>query len=261
MMQLMKELAPLNRVICSDDYDKAIRYLTALMPFKVLEYSSENEHNGWVIPPRWNVKQARISRGGELVYDGMRHPLALIALSTGFRGKVSLEELRRHLHYDHRYDDAIPFHFRQQFRSWQRDWGFCVPKRLYDSLEAGEYEVLINTEESEGVLRMLELTHEGTAQESIIFGANLDHPGVANDGIAGVAVGIELFRRLCGKKHKLTYKLVLTQGIIGSQYYLGMQAKERRTHIMEGLFLEMLGTDTQLALQASRDGVSNIEYA
>jgi aminopeptidase-like protein len=261
MMKILEDLVPLNRVICSRDYDRTIEYLEALLPFRLIEYSSNDEHNGWVIPPKWDVKEAKIFRGGRVLYDGMRHPLAVIALSSSFKGKVDREELKRHLHYDHRYDDSIAFHFRQLFRSWQRDWGFCVPKRFYDGLEAGDYEVLIETEESDGVLRMLELTHPGELSETIVFGANLDHPGVANDGMSGVVVGIELFRRIARKRRKWTYKLVLAQGIIGSEYYLGKQRKEDRERIMEGLFLEMLGSRTQLALQASREASSNIEYA
>ena len=34
-----------------------------------------------------------------------------------------------------------------------------------------------------------------------------------------------------------------------------------RKNILEGVFLEMLGSQTQLALQSSKDGKSNIEYA
>jgi aminopeptidase-like protein len=182
-------------------------------------------------------------------------------LSASFTGRVDVDELKRHLHFDHRYDDSIAFHFRQMFRSWQRDWGFCVPKRLHDSLTPGDYDVVIETEESDGVLRLLELTHQGELEETIVFGANLDHPGVANDGMAGVVVGIELFRQLIQRPTKFTYKLVLSQGIIGSEYYLGKQPAAQRGRIKEGVFLEMLGSATQLAFQASREGKSNIEYA
>jgi aminopeptidase-like protein len=261
MRQILEDLVPLNRVICSKGYDKTVEYLKGLLPFKEIRYSSGDEYNGWVIPPSWDVREAKITKDGRTVYDGMRHPLAVIALSAGFKGSVDRDELRKHLHYDHRYDDSIAFHFRQSYRSWQRDWGFCVPKKLYDSLTDGSYDVLIETEESEGVLRMLELTREGRIEETIVFGANLDHPGVANDGMAGVVVGMELFRRFAGRNTKFTYKLVLAQGIIGSEYYLGKQRKEDREKIMEGVFLEMLGSDTPLALQASRQGNSNIEYA
>lgn len=261
MMKLIDDLAPLNRVICSNGYDAAIAYLCDIMPFRRMVYTTDDEHNGWTIPPRWDVKGAKITRGGDLIYDGQCHPLAVMALSANFCGTVDRAELRRHLHYDHRYDDAIPFHFRQQFRSWRRDWGFCVPRTFYDGLEPGNYDVVIDTEEGEGALRMLELTHHGASNATVVFGANLDHPGVANDGLSGVAVGMELFRRLAGRPTKFTYRLVLSQGIIGSEYYLAHQSESERGKLMEGIFLEMLGSDSQLAFQASREGRTNVEHA
>ena len=260
MMKILEDLTPLNRVMCSSDYDRAIEYLLNILPFKVLEYSSKVEHNGWVIPPKWDIKEAKILKNGEVIYDGTTHPLKVVALSSRFQGKVDLFELKKHLYYDHRYGDAIPFHFRQQFRSWDRDWGFCVPKSFYDQLKPGDYEVVIETEESEGVLKILEYTHEGDLDETIVFGGNLDHPGVANDGLAGCVVGIEALRGLKDRKTKYTYKLVLVQGIIGLEFYLGKMRKSERDKIREGVFLEMLGSETQLALQNSRDGESNIEY-
>ncbi len=260
-MKMLEDLTPLNRVICSSDYDKTIDYLQGILPFKVIEYSSRSEHNGWVIPPKWEVKEAKLIKDGKTIYDGRWHPLAVIALSASFCGKVGLDELKRHLYYDHRYEDSLTFHFRQQFRSWNRDWGFCVPKTFYDSLTEGEYEVIIESVESEGVLKMLEYTHRGTLNECIAICANLDHPGVANDGLSGVVVGIELMRRLSGKTTKYTYKLVLAQGIIGSEYYLGKGNIEERDKILECICLWMLGSRTGLALQESRGACSNIEHA
>jgi aminopeptidase-like protein len=247
--------------MCSSDYDKTIDYLQGVLPFKVLEYSSRDEYNGWVIPPKWDVTEAKILKDGNVIYDGQWHALAVIALSRSFRGMVDLEELKRHLHYDHRYDDSLTFHFRQLFRSWNRDWGFCVPKNFYDGLQEGEYEVVIETEENEGVLKILEYTYRGEIDDCIVVYANLDHPGVANDGLAGSVVGIELLRRLAEKKTKYTYKLVLAQGIMGSEYYLGKGNREERGKILECVCLWMLGSRTRLALQESRGARSNIEHA
>ncbi|WP_246163577.1 DUF4910 domain-containing protein [Oryzomonas sagensis] len=261
MMEILHDLTPLNRVICSSDYDRTIEYLRKILPFRVIEYHADEEYNGWVIPPKWDVKEAKILKDGQVIYDGKWHALAVISLSQRFHGKVGLQELKRHLHYDHRYDDSITFHFRQLFRSWQREWGFCVPKTFYDGLQEGEYEVVIETEESQGSLKMLEFTHRGELGETFTFCANLDHPGVANDGLAGVVAGIELFRRLAGKNTKFTYKLVLAQGIMGTEYYLGKQDKNERGRILECACLWMLGSQTGLALQESRGADSNLEQA
>ncbi len=261
MMQLLRDLGPLNRVICSSDYDRTIEYLQKTLQFRVIECSRSDEFNGWVIPPKWDVKEAKIVRNGTTIYDGTRHPLAVIALSRSFSGTVSRDELKKHLHFDHRYPEALTFHFRQQFRSWDRDWGFCVPRKLYDALRPGDYDVVIITEESPGILRILESTHPGTLGQTIVIGANLDHPGVVNDGLSGCAVAIDVFQRLCERQTRYTYKVVLLPGIIGSEYYLGKMPPAQRALILEGLFLEMLGTTTQLALQQSRHSPSDIEMA
>lgn len=261
MDTLLRDLTPLNRVICSSDYDYTIEYLKQRLPVRELAYTAADEYNGWVIPPKWDVVESKILKDGRLAYDGTWHPMATMALSAPFRGRVTRDELQTHLHYDHRYPDAIPFHFRQLFRSWDRDWGFCVPQNLHDSLEDGYYDVVIETREEPGTLRMLEWELPGAVEDAIVFGANLDHPGVANDGLSGVAVGVALFQELAKRPLNFSYRLVLSQGIMGSEYYLGKQAKERRAKLREGVMLEMIGSPTQLALQYSRGGAGILERA
>jgi aminopeptidase-like protein len=252
MMEILRDLTPLGRAVCSLGYDQAVDYLRDVLPFRVISVPDSHRHNGWVIPPSWDVEEARISKDGQTVYDGTSHPLGVIALSKSFSGRLDLEELRRHLHYDHRYDDSIPFHYRQLFRSWERDWGFCVPKQLFDQLTPGKYEVVIRTREAPGTVKILEYKHQGSLDFSIVLGANLDHAGVANDGLAGCVVGIEILRRLVGRKTKFTYSLVLSPGIIGSELYLAGLTSEERSHLLEGIFLEMLGSATPLAVQDCR---------
>jgi aminopeptidase-like protein len=261
MMQIVRDLTPLNRAVCSLGYDQAVEYLREVLPFRLISVPDSREHNGWVIPPSWDVEEARIVKDGHTIYDGTLHPLCVIALSRGFCGTVSLDELRRHLHYDHRDEDSIPFHYRQQFRSWERDWGFCVPKRLYDQLAPGDYEVAIRTKESPGTLKILEYKHQGSLDLTIALGGNLDHAGVANDGLAGCVVGIETMRRLLGRKTRFTYSLILSPGIIGSEFYLSGLSQSERSRILEGIFLEMLGSVTPLAIQEPRRIQANTFHA
>jgi len=260
-MQILQDLTPLNRAVCSVGYDEAVEYLCDVLPFRIISVPSSREHNGWVIPPSWDVEEARIVKDGRTIYDGTVHPLCVIALSRSFCGTVSLDELRRHLHYDHRDEDSIPYHYRQQFRSWERDWGFCIPKRLFDQLAPGDYEVVIRTRETPGTLKILEYEHQGSLDFTIALGGNLDHAGVANDGLAGCVVGIETLRRLQGRKTRFTYSLVLSPGIIGSEFYLAGLSGKERSRILEGIFLEMLGSGTPLAIQESRRGQVNTFYA
>jgi len=253
MINIIKDLTPLNRVFCSRDYDKAIEYLCKILPFNVIEF--RQSCNGWAIPPKWDVKNAVIKLDGEIIFKA-EHALNVIGLSTSFSGKISLDELKKHLYYHYKYDDAIPYHYSQSYTSWQRDWGLCVTKNFYDNLNPGEYEVKIETEESEGIIKICEYTHKGKLDKTFVFAAHLDHPGMANDDLAGCAVGVELFKRL--PETKYTYKLLLVQEIIGSELYLN---KFGRQNIIESIFLEMLGSKTPLILQKSFDEDSCIEYA
>jgi aminopeptidase-like protein len=255
MLRILEDLTPLNRAVCSAGYDRAVEYLCDVLPFRVISVPDSIQHNGWVVPPSWDVEEAKIFKDGRTIYDATAHPLQVIALSTGFSGTVGLDELRRHLYYDHRNDDSIPFHYRQQFRSWNRDWGFAVPKRFFDQLTPGNYEVVIRTREGPGSVKILECRHQGTTDLTIVLGGNLDHAGVANDGLAGCVVGIEVLRRLSKRQTKLSYSLVLSPGIIGSELYLAGLADAERSRILEGVFLEMLGSDTPLAVQEPRRGM------
>jgi aminopeptidase-like protein len=258
---MLRDLTPLNRAVCARGYDQAVSYLRDVLPFEVMRFRAGTEHNGWVIPPSWDVVEASLSKAGKLVYDGMAHPVGVIGLSSEFQGRVSLEELRKHLFYDHRNLDSVPFHYRQFFRSWKRDWGFCLPRRIYDELTPGEYDVSIRTEEAPGELKVLEYVHRGHSPFVILLGGNLDHAGVANDGLAGCVVGIEVMRRLAGRKTRLSYSLVLSPGIIGSEFYLARMGQSARKDILEGYFLEMLGSDTQLAVQDSRNPLATVAHA
>ena len=261
MMEILRDLTPLNRTVCSRGYDEAVEYLMKVLPFNLIRVPATTEHNGWVIPPSWDVGEATISRGGKIVYDGTAHPLGVIALSREFKGTVPFDELRKHLHYDHRDLDSIPFHYRQQFRSWERDWGFCLPKRVYDQLTPGDYDVMIRTVEGPGEMKILEYVHPGASRHTVVLGANLDHAGVANDGLAGCAVGIEVMRRLASRQTRLSYSLVLSPGIVGSEFYLARLDPATRRDILEGVFLEMLGSGTQLAVQESRNPLATVAHA
>lgn len=254
---IVRDLYLRNRNFCSSDYDACLDYLNKLLPLKLHTFKQPDPYKGWVVPPKWDLVKALIRFQGNVIFE-VTHPLQIIGLSTSFHGTVSREELRTHLHYDHRDPNSTPYHFRQHYRPWERDWGFCVPRTFYDGLQPGLYEVEIITRESTGYLHVAEHTHVGQHPETFVFVAHLDHPGMANDDLAGVAVGVELFRRLSQKSTKFSYRLLLVQEIIGSIFYLG-QVPGARAHVLESCFLEMLGTNTELALQHSRRGDSQLE--
>lgn len=246
-----------NRNFCSSDYDACLDYFKTILPFHIHEYRCKGNDQGWVIPPKCDIIKATIAFEGREIFSA-KTPLEIIGLSAPFKGKVSLAELKRHLHYDKRFPDAVPYHFRQNYRPWDRDWGFCVTQHFYDALQEGMYDIEILTKESEGYLRVAEVVKKGKTPYGFAFVAHLDHAGMANDDLAGVAVGVDLINRLSKRETKFTYRLILVQEIIGSFFYLKYH---HDPHVIESCFLEMLGSATPLALQASHQGKSHLEHA
>jgi aminopeptidase-like protein len=252
---IIEDLWGENRTFCSSDYDKAVAYLCEILPFKIHRFEQVNPPpNGWVIPPKWDVEKATIKHDGEIIWDGTKHPLGVSGLSAPFSGTVNREELRDHLHtVDRGYknEDALPFHYKFQYRPWSRNWGFCVPRSLYNALKPGKYDIEVEIQEASGYLDVLEYSIDGVHEERFVFVTSLNHQGMANANLAGCGVGIELFQQLQKRQTKFSYSLIILQPVIGSEYYLRSLTESQQSKILGALFVGMQGSDTSLALQRS----------
>lgn len=253
--KIIEDLWLKNRNFCSKDYDACLEYFQKIIPCQIYEYRADKHDQGWEIPPKVDIIEGTIYFQGLEIFSADT-PLQIIGLSAPFQGTIPLAELKKHLYCDKRFPEATPYHFRQNYRPWERDWGFCVPQNFYNSLQEGMYTINIKIEESPGYLRVAEFVKQGRNPYGFAFVAHLDHGGMANDDLAGVAVGVDLFNRLFKQDTKFTYRLILVQEIIGSFFYLKY---DKSPNILESCFLEMLGSKTRLALQASSKGKSYLE--
>ena len=232
MMEILRDLTPLNRAVCSLDYDRAVKYLNEILPFRTISVQESKQHNGWVVPPSWDVLEARIEKNGQTIYDGTTHPLGVIALSSNFEG---IGEPRRA--YASTCTTIIAIPTRSRFTTGSSSEAgaatgdsACRSGFMINSARAIT-RVLIRTTEAPGEMKILEYTHSGSLGFTIALAGNLDHAGVANDGLAGCVVGLEVLRRLQGRSTKFSYSLVLSPGIIGSELYLaGLSTTERGRH-------------------------------
>ncbi|MDE1970809.1 MAG: DUF4910 domain-containing protein [Patescibacteria group bacterium] len=253
----------LRRTYVSDGIDKALDNLSShtSVPYRDFKFSSGTEHNGWVIPKKWEVYEAKILKDGKVFYDGMAHPAGVITQSSSFEGIISKDELVEHLYYTPSRPHAIPLHFRMQYRPWESGWGFCLPKVLFDTLPEGNYEVRLKTALSQGEMVVREFTLQGDSDETIIFVAHDDHPGLSNNDIAGCAVGIAFIEGIKNlfPTRRYTYKLLLGPEITSSVFYLSALSEHERKNIKFALFLEALGNDNTLNLQKSFLGDTYID--
>jgi aminopeptidase-like protein len=253
MKELIEELYLTNRAFVTADYAECLDYIDEHeLSLTRHGYPSGTEiWDSWVVPQKWDVDHAYISDGDETLLEYDSHPLHLIAYSESFEGWVSREQLLDHLHTDDENEEAIPWHFRQMYRPWDSEWGFCAPENFVNSLSADEYYVSIDTSFEHGTMEVGEHTIEGKRDETIVLLAHLDHTGMANDDLSGVAAGIEIMRRL-GNRDDLehTYTLLLVQEMIGSAAYLEDHS-DRAAEFASGIFLDTLGNDNQITVQRS----------
>lgn len=262
MKELLKKIYPLRLAPLSEDSDKAAEILCREIPFKVHEFSSGAQHNGWVVPKKWKAVKALIRKGNKVIYDGMKHPLGVIGYSTSFNGKVALKELRKHLFYHPGLKDALVYHCDYFYKPWKKDWGFSVPYNLFKGLAEGCYDVNLETKFEDGKMKVLDYFLEGKRKDTVILNAHNCHAAQANDDISGIVVGIEVMKRLAKlKNRKYSYRLIIAPEHLGTVFYLSKISKTIAASFKFAFFLEMLGTDKKFALQQSFFGNSIIDKA
>lgn len=251
MLDLIHELWFLKRDIVSADYDHALERLSQEVPMRIHTYPTGEACWTWRVPEKWTCYEAFLETlDGRRLLDYNDHPLHVVSYSLPFEGIVRREELLRHLHVHPRLADAIPF----VFKYYDRDWGLCATQELRDQLDEDAYQVVIRTSFEPGALKVGEVVIPGESDETFMLVAHLCHPGMVNDDLTGVLVGLEVARRLLEKRpisrQHYTYRLLILPETIGSVAYLSHH-ESLIPKMRGGLFLEMLGNDSPHALQGS----------
>lgn len=256
MIEIVETLASMRRDLISDGYDQAIEYLAKLLPCEIDEIPTGTKCWSWTVPEKWTCRGARLERlNGEIVFSDSQHPLHVVSYSLPFDGVVTRAELFRHLHVHPILPEAIPF----IFKYYKRDWGLCCARTLKDTLLDAEYRVVIDAEFTSGHLKIARSELRGDSDETVVLCAHLCHPMQANDDASGVAVAVELMRRLAKMERRhYSYLLLILPETIGSVAWLSHNTARIPT-FRSGVFLEMLGLPNPHAVQLTYAGDTQID--
>lgn len=248
MEQIVHGLWTLPRDLISDGYDAALCALADQIPMTIHEYPTGMEAWTWVVPEKWTCLEAYLETlDGRRIFSYEEHPLHAVSYSIPFVGEVSRDELFAHLHVHPKLPEAIPY----VFKFYERDWGLCCTQKQKKALTDERYRVVIRTLFEPGSLKVGEVVVDGKTDECIVLCAHLCHPHMVNDDLTGVAVGVDVMRRLMRRMDlHYTYRFVILPETIGSIAYLS-QNEALIPRMKGGLFLEMLGLDHPHALQHS----------
>lgn len=239
MQKIINDLFKINRTLVGSGYDKALEYIRGILPrMEIMEFKTGEEYGTWKIPQKWEVKDAWVKHKGKKIIDFKKEPLSLVVGAKPIHGVVDLKELQNHIHFHSEEEKAIPY----VFKYYDKDWGFCLALEQYNKLEEGEYEVFIDTKETEGTLKIGQYIIRGDDREIFIM-VHLDHPYQANDNLSGVVSAINLAKSL---ECKHTVKVIFVPETIGSIVYAHTQDLSK---IDYGITLDMVGNDNSIIMQ------------
>jgi aminopeptidase-like protein/aminoglycoside N3'-acetyltransferase len=256
MEQMVDALWHLPRDIVSSGYDAALAALGSQVPMRVHEFLSGTECWSWIVPEKWACQEAWLETAdGRRLFAYADNPLHVVSYSLPFEGEVTRAELLAHLHIHPRLPDAVPF----AFKYYERDWGLCCSALQRDALTDDRYRVVIRTTSTLGTLKVGEVVLPGETEDTFVLCAHLCHPGMVNDDLAGVVVGVDVMRSLLrGPRRRHTYRLLIVPETIGSVAFLSRHP-DLIARMRGGLFLEMLGRAIPHALQLSFAGDLEID--
>jgi aminopeptidase-like protein len=257
MHGLIGELYPICRSITGDGVRQTLAKINERIPLDVVEVPTGTPVLDWTIPREWNIRDAYVKNGsGERVIDFRAHNLHVVSYSTPVSAKMPLAELKPHLHSLPDQPDLIPY----RTSYYKESWGFCVAHNLVQNLRDGEYEVCIDTTLAPGHLTYGECVLRGASDDEVLVSCHVCHPSLADDNLSGIAVAVELARRLADHPGRLTWRFLFIPGTIGSIAWLARHDQDLH-RIKHGLVLSCIGDPGAFTYKKSRRGDAPIDRA
>jgi aminopeptidase-like protein len=258
LTRLVTELFPICRSITGDGVRATLALLQREIPIEVTEIASGTPVLDWTVPPEWNITDAYVRNvAGERVIDFRANNLHVVSYSIPVRARMTLDELRPHLHALPDRPDAVPY----RTTYYHQTWGFCVSQRVLDTLPDGEYDVCIDSTLAPGSLTFGELAVPGESEAEIVVSAHVCHPSLADDNLSGIAVATLLARRMLdGHPPRHTVRFLFAPGTIGTIAWLATN-EEHRTRIVHGLTLTCLGDEHPFTYKRTVAGDAPIDRA
>jgi aminopeptidase-like protein len=251
------ELFPICRSITGDGLRGTLRRIQKEIPITIHEVPSGTPVLDWTIPDEWNISDAWIANAsGERVVDFRGNNLHIVSYSVPVRAKMSLAELRPHLHSLPDRPDWIPY----RTTYYKRDWGFCLAHDELTKLTEGEYDVCLDATIAPGALSYGELVIPGEIEDEFLISTHCCHPSLANDNLSGIAVATQLAKWIASEPRRHSFRFLFAPGTIGAIAWLARN--EQHVHrIKHGLVLTCVGDHGAFTYKRSRQGDAAIDRA
>ena len=258
MMDLAAELYRIPRSLTGDGVRATLGRIGRRIPLELHELPTGTPVLDWTVPREWNPREAWIrDPSGRRIVDFVDHALHLLGYSAPVHRRMTLDELRPHLHSLPEQPDLIPY----RTSYYEETWGFCLPHRLFESLPDGEYEVFIDASLEDGSMTWGECLLPGATTEEVLVSSHVCHPQLANDNLSGIAVAVHLAEALARvPERRYGYRFLFAPGGIGAIAWLARN-RDRLDTFRHGLIAANLGDTGAFHYKKSRHGDREVDRA
>lgn len=251
------ELFPICSSITGNGLREILRRIGQRIPLQIHEVPTGTQVFDWTVPREWNIRDAYVRNSrGEKVIDFKNSNLHVVNYSIPVKAKLSLSELKDHLHAMPDRPDWIPY----RTSYYRESWGFCLSQRQLDSLPEDDYEVVVDSSLEKGSLSYAECLVPGMSEEEVLISCHACHPSLCNDNLSGLAVATFLAQALAGMKRRYSYRFLFIPGTIGSITWLSRN-EPVVPRIRHGLVLACVGDRGTFSYKKSRRGNAEIDRA
>ena len=255
MYDIISALYPICRSITGNGTRETLRFVAGQIPLDVHEIPSGTRVFDWTVPKEWNIKGAYIkNQSGRKVVDFAASNLHVVNYSSPFSGRVSLEELRKHLFTLPDHQDWIPY----RTTYYKESWGFCLSHRQLAELVDEEYEVNIDSSLEDGHLTYGECFIPGDTPSEVLLSCHICHPSLCNDNLSGLSLMVSLAKHLQLKRRRYSYRLLFIPATIGAITWLALN-EARVPFIRHGFAAAGVGDKGPLTYKKSRHDDAEID--
>src|SRR6266481_7532976 len=181
----MSELYPICRSITGNGVRETLRRIAEIIPLQIREIPSGTKVFDWTVPREWNIRDAWVKDStGKRIIDFRRCNLHVVNYSIPVHRRMSLQELKPHLHSLPDCPEWIPY----RTSYYDETWGFCLAHRELEALQDGEYEVCVDATLENGHLSYGEFVLPGRSSDEILISSHICHPSLCNDNLSGIVV-------------------------------------------------------------------------
>ena len=257
--KIFDRLWPINRSLMGPGYRESLDILSEVMPMTRHVFKTGDRVFDWTVPREWHATQAYfIDPNGKKHADLSINNLHLLGYSIPFKGKLPLEELKKHLHTLPDMPKAIPY----VTSYYNERWGFCISHEELLTLPEGEYEIVIESNLYPGDLLIGESVLIGSSDEEVLFSSYLCHPSMANNELSGPLGLIFLYKLIESLPNRhYTYRFAISAETIGTIAYLSMIGKHLKEKMVAGYQMTCIADSGNFTYKRSRQRESLADKA